>query len=142
MPALMHHITDIARCAALYRQEELAALGLKSCHASYLTAICFTPGITQDQLARRIFINKSNVARQLVILEEDGFVERRPSPEDKRAIQVFPTQKARDCMPEIARIFRSWEDFVAQDLSEEERCQLASMLEKMKARSADWMEKR
>ena len=142
MPDLMHHITDIARCASLYRQEELAALGLKSCHASYLTAICFTPGITQDQLARRIFINKSNVARQLVILEEDGFVERRPSPEDKRAIQVFPTQKARDCMPEIARIFRCWESFVAQDLSEEERSALAAMLEKMKARSADWMEQR
>ena len=142
MPDLMHHVTDIARCAALYRQEELASLGLKSCHASYLAAICAYPGITQDQLARRIFINKSNVARQLVILEEDGFVERKPSPEDKRAIQVFPTEKARDVMPEIVRIFRIWESFVAQDLSEEERALLVSMLEKMKARSADWMEKR
>ena len=142
MPDLMHHITDIARCAALYRQEELACLGLKSCHSSYIDAVCTCPGITQDQLARRIFINKSNVARQLVILEEDGYVERRPSPDDKRAIQVFPTQKARDAMPEIIRIFRVWESFVAQDLSEEERKALAAMLEKMKSRSADWMEKR
>ena len=142
MPDLMHHITDIARCAALFRQEELASLGLKSCHASYLCAICCCPGVTQDQLARRIFINKSNVARQLVVLEEDGFVERRPSPEDKRAIQVFPTQKAHDAMPEIARIFRCWEGFVTQDLSEEERVLLVSMLEKLKSRSADWMEKR
>ena len=142
MPDLMHHVTEIARCAAIYRQEELMPLGLKSCHSSYIAAICACPGITQDQLARRIFINKSNVARQLAILEEDGYVERRPSPEDKRAIQVFPTQKARDAMPEIIRIFRCWEAFVAQDLSEEERQCLASMLEKMKARSADWMEKR
>lgn len=142
MPDLMHHITDIARCAALYRQEELASLGLKACHASYLDAICSCPGITQDQLARRIFINKSNVARQLVVLEEDGFVERRPSTEDKRAVQVFPTQKAHDCMPEITRIFRCWESFVAQDLSEEERKALVCMLEKLKSRSADWMEKR
>ena len=67
---------------------------------------------------------------------------RRPSPEDKRAIHVFPTQKAIDAMPEIIRIFRVWESFVAQDLSEEERQCLASMLEKMKARSADWMENR
>ena len=142
MPDLMHNITDIARCAALYRQEELASLGLKSCHASYLDAICACPGITQDQLARRIFINKSNVARQLAILEEDGYVERRPSPDDKRAIQVFPTQKARDAMPQIIRIFRVWESFVAQDLSEEERKALAAVLEKMKSRSADWMENR
>ena len=142
MPELMHHVTDIARCAALYRQEELASLGLQSCHASYLDTICAHPGITQDQLARRIFINKSNVARQLVILEDDGFVERRPSPDDKRAIQVFPTQKARDAMPQIADIFRVWENFVAQDLSEEERRTLVAMLRKMKNRSADWMEKR
>ena len=142
MPDLMHHVAEIARCAALFRQEELTPLGLKSCHSSYIAAICACPGITQDQLARRIFINKSNVARQLVILEEDGYVERRPSTEDKRAIQVFPTRKAIDAMPEIIRIFRVWESFVAQDLSEDERKSLAAMLEKMKARSADWMEKR
>ena len=142
MPDLMHHVTEIARCAALFRQEELTPLGLKSCHSSYIDAICTCPGITQDQLARRIFINKSNVARQLVILEEEGYVERRPSPEDKRAIQVFPMEKAREAMPEIVRIFRCWESFVAQDLSEEERALLVSMLEKMKARSAVWMEKR
>ena len=140
MPALMHNITDIARCAAQYRTEELAPLGLKACHASYLAVICRTPGITQDQLARQIFINKSNVARQLVILEEDGFVERRPSPEDKRAIQVFPTQKALDTLPEIRSMLRTWEELVAQDLTAEERELVVGLLRKMKDRAAEWME--
>jgi hypothetical protein len=45
-------------------------------------------------------------------------------------------------MPEITRIFRCWEGFVAQDLSEAERKALVSMLEKLKSRSADWMEQR
>ena len=142
MSQIVRDITEIARSGVQYRMDQLTPMGLKSCHASYLCAVCDHPGITQDQLARRIFINKSNVARQLVILEEDGFVERRPSPEDKRAIQVFPTRKAREAMPEIVRIFRCWDDFVAQDLSLEERKVLVSMLEKMKSRSADWMEKR
>ena len=142
MPDLMHHVTDIARCAALYRQEELSALGLKSCHASYLAAICERPGITQDQLARRIFINKSNVARQLAVLEESGFVERKPSPDDKRATLVYPTQKALDVLPEIHRIFRDWEAFVAQDLTEEERALAVKMLEKIHTRSGEWMENR
>ena len=140
MPALMHNLTDIARCAAQFRSEELAPLGLKACHASYIAAVCQTPGITQDQMARTLFINKSNVARQLAILEEGGFVERRPCPEDKRAMQVYPTEQARECLPKLVEIFRQWENFVAQDLSEEERQQLISMLVKMKARSADWMD--
>ncbi len=140
MPALMHHITDISRCAAQYRSERLASLGLKACHASYLAAVCQCPGITQDGLARRIFINKSNVARQLAILEEEGFVERQPSREDKRAILVYPTQKTRELMPQINQIFRDWEALVAQDLTAEERALAVSMMAKIKSRAAEWME--
>ena len=140
MPALMYHLTKISRVAAQYRTEQLAPLGLKACHGSYLFAICRCPGITQDQLARRIFINKSNVARQLVVLEESGFVERKPSPEDKRATQVFPTQKALDALPEISRIFREWEAMVAQDLTDEERTLAVKMLAKIEDRAGEWME--
>ena len=140
MPALMYHITHIARCATQYRAEQMAPLGLKACHASYLSSICHCPGITQDQLARRIHINKSNVARQLAVLEEDGFVERKPSPEDKRATLVYPTQKALDVMPEISRIFREWESMVARDLTEEERALAVKMLAKVETRAAEWME--
>lgn len=140
MPALMHNITDISRCAAQYRSEQLASLGLKACHASYLAAVCRCPGITQDQLARRIFINKSNVARQLAILEELDFVERKPSPDDKRATLVYPTEKALQVLPRINQIFRDWENLVAQDLTAEERLLAVKMLEKMKLRAAQWME--
>lgn len=139
---IMHNITDIARCAAQFRSEELAPLGLKSCHASYLCVICDHPGITQDQLARRIFINKSNVARQLVILEEDGFVTRRPAPEDKRAMQVFPTAKTLDCLPKLEGIFREWETLVCQDLTQQEQQMMSAMLDKIKIRSAQWMDGR
>ncbi len=140
MSDIMHNITDIARCAAQFRSEELAPLGLKACHASYLCAICGNPGITQDQLARKIFINKSNVARQLAILEEDGFVQRRSSPEDKRAMQVFPTQKALACLPKIDHIFEAWETLVSQDLTQEEQQQISNILDKVKFRAGQWMD--
>ena len=140
MSELTHNITDIARCAAQYRTDELAPLGLKACHGSYLAQICACPGITQDQLARRIFINKSNVARQLAILEDDGFVERRTCPDDKRALRVYPTQKALDALPAINAILGSWEQRLTQDLSEEEKLLLAKMLCKMKNQAAAWMD--
>ena len=140
MSELTHHIADIARCAAQYRTEELAPLGLKACHGSYLSVICACPGITQDQLARRIFINKSNVARQLAILEEEGFVERRPCSEDKRAMRVYPTDKALEALPKINTILVRWEEYLTQDLSEKEKILLTQMLCKMKLHAADWME--
>ena len=69
-------------------------------------------------------------------------MERRPSPGDKRALHVFPTQKAKDALPQIEDMILRWQCFVAQDLSEEERRCLTSMLAKMKDRSGEWMDKR
>lgn len=140
MPALMHNITAISRCAAAYRQEKLAPLGLKAVHASYLATLCRNPGITQEQLAKLVFVNKSNTARQVAVLEEAGFVRRSPSPEDKRAMLVYPTEKAFEVLPQIRQTFRDWESLVAQELTEEERQLLTAMLAKMRARAAAWME--
>ena len=50
MSQIIRDITEIARCGAQYRPEVLAPLGLKSCHASYLLAICANPGISQINL--------------------------------------------------------------------------------------------
>ena len=98
MSQIIRSITEIARCTTQYRTETLAPMGLKACHASYLTEICAAPGISQDKLASRICINKSNVARQAAILEEDGFIIRKPSATDKRIMQLFPTQKTLDLL--------------------------------------------
>ncbi len=90
MSLLMGELDSIARCAAQYRSERLAALGLKSCHASYLMGICDCPGISQEQLARRIYQNKSSVARQLAVLEEAGFVRRVCCDSDRRVTELYP----------------------------------------------------
>ncbi len=140
MPALMHNISAIYRCSSTYRQGILSPLGLKSFHATYLICVCKNPGITQDQLAKRIFVDKSNVARQVSFLEENGFVERRVSPSDRRVMQVFPTQKAMEVLPLVRKSFRDWEALVAADLTEQEQALMISMLEKMKLRAAEWME--
>jgi DNA-binding MarR family transcriptional regulator len=140
MPALMHNISTVYRCSSAYMQEALEAHGLRAGHASYLVVVCKTPGITQDQLAKRIFINKSNVARQLAFLEDAGFVERMPSPSDKRAILVYPSDKAIEIYPQIRQIFRDWESMIAQDLTPDEQQMMIEMLSKMKARAAGWME--
>lgn len=140
MSQIIRDITEIARCGAQYRTEALAPLGLKACHTSYLTEICTHPGISQDQLAARICINKSNVARQAAILEENGFVTRTPSATDKRIMELHPTQKALDLLPQIQPLLRDWEACMTADLSEEEKNQLSTLLSRMKEKATDWME--
>lgn len=139
MSQIIRDITEIARCGAEYRTQTLAPMGLKSCHASYLIEICARPGISQDQLAARICINKSNVARQAAILEEDGFVTRTPSQQDKRIMQLYPTQKTLDLLPSISPILRQWEACLTADVSEEELVILEKVLARMKDKASEWV---
>ena len=142
MSQIIRDITEIARCGAQYRADRLAPLGLKGCHASYLTEVCANPGISQDQLAKRICINKSNVARQAAALEEEGFLTRIPSPTDKRIMELHPTQKTLDLLPEISCVLKRWEGCITGDLTAEELDQLAALLAKMKSRAGDYMDGR
>lgn len=140
MSQIIRDITEIARCGAQYRSEMLAPMGLKACHASYLSEICACPGISQDRLAQRICINKSNVARQIAILEEDGFVTRKSSASDKRVLELYPTEKTLELLPQIQKIVSCWEQCLTSDLSEAEVAAVTDILLRMKEKASLWIE--
>lgn len=140
MSQITRDMTHITRCSMQFRSEQFAPMGFKACHAAYLPQICRNPGISQDQLARAICINKSNAARQAAVLEEEGYITRVPDPADKRVMRLYPTDKAMNLLPKIYEIFTAWSDLVTQDLTEEERAQLGYLLEKVKVRATQWME--
>lgn len=140
MSQIIRDITEINRCGAQYRSGALAELDLKSCHASYLTEVCACPGISQDQLARRICVDKSNVARQVAVLEEKGFVRRVPCAADKRIMRLYPTEKAEALLPRITALLADWEDRLTAALSPAEKAQLESLLGRVKAQAVAWLE--
>lgn len=142
MSQIIRDMTEITRCGVQYRSDNLSPLGLKACHASYLTEICSNPGISQDKLARRICINKSNVARQVAALEEDGFITRCASAADKRVMELYPTDKTLALLPQLNELLSCWEDCITHDLSEAEKDLLTSLLSRMKSRAAHYMEDR
>lgn len=142
MTQIIRDMLEISRCGVQYRADNLSQYGLKSIHASYLTEICANPGISQDKLARIICINKSNVARQVAVLEEDGFVRRVPSEADKRVMELYPTEKTLELLPQITKMLMCWENCITQDLSEEEKATLSTLLSKMSQRATRYMEDR
>lgn len=139
MSQLNNDLYAIIRCAVQFRGEKTAPFGLKSCHISYLSRICCYPGISQDQLAQMMFINKSNVARQAAALEKNGFITRTPSPSDKRTLQLHPTQKARDLIPQLEQIVMEWDQQITAGLTEEEVQTVSGILQKMKDNATRWV---
>jgi DNA-binding MarR family transcriptional regulator len=140
MVSLMKYISVTSRCAIQYRSEKLSGSDLNGFQCTYILYICKNPGISQDQLARIIYINKSNVTRQLAMLEENGYVERRICETDKRVIEVFPTQKSLDILPRVKQVFDRWNDYITGDFTEEEKATLNSMLERMAKKAMHYTE--
>ena len=139
MSQLNWKILAIARCNTQYRSEKMAAFDLKACHTSYLMHVCANPGISQDRLAQLIFINKSNVARQVAVLEEEGYIRREPSQADRRAMELYPTDKALALLPQIQQLLGDWEQLITEDVTQEEMEIATRVLEKMRQKAADWM---
>ncbi len=136
----MKHINVVARCATEYRNEELADVGLCGLQYLYILNICREPGINQEELSRKLHVNKSNVTRQLASLEENGFIERRQSPTDKRVTCVFPTERATSALPEIQRVLHAWKQYLTDGFTDEERETLSRLMEKVAERAVDYIE--
>ena len=127
----MRCIGEVWRCANLYRTARYEGTELGSYQDTYIVHVCRTPGITQEQLAGKIYVHKSNVARQLSALEEKGFVERRPDPDDRRSLRIFPTRRALDILPLILEVRRAWSEAVLAGLDRTERAGLEAALSRL-----------
>ena len=138
MPSLMRYINIVSRCAAIWRADKLEGTELGDQHHSFIFVICRHPGISQDAIARRLFLNKSNVTRSLAYLEEHGFVTRERDSEDRRQTLVYPTEKAIEILPQVREIIRGWNSYITEGFTEEEMEMYMAMTERIAARAADY----
>lgn len=124
-------IAAVSRYLRRQRNRYMAPLGLKSIHARMLLDILENPGISQDGLAQKAGFDKSNVARQVAVLEEAGYVKRSPSANDKRVLELTPTEKTRLLQPELLRAMEQWEERLLSKLTVEETQTLTGLLNKL-----------
>ena len=86
---------------------------------------------TQLALAQAAKLDKSTMVVALDALEEEGLVERRPDPKDRRARIVVPTDAGRELLARAEDVVLSVEDEVLADLGAEERRTLRSLLTRL-----------
>lgn len=139
MHPFMRQISITYRCAMRFRENELADTGLAGCQTPYLTTLYRQPGISQEEMARALNVNKSSVTRQLSALEEKGYVRREPSATDKRILLVYPTDKALELKDRLFRCYGDWSSYLTQDFTEEEKAMLSSLMVRIAKRAEDYV---
>jgi DNA-binding MarR family transcriptional regulator len=115
------------RLARRLRQE---AAGLTASQHSALAAIAFLRTTTVGELAAIENVQSPTMSRIVAGLEDGGWVERVPDPDDRRVTLVRPTAKARR---ELARMRQQRDAFLADQLDHLSDGELATVLQALPA---------
>lgn len=140
MASFMKNINLVSQSAALFREQRLKDQGITGWQTRYLLAVYNEEGISQEKLARTLFVNKSNVTRQIGALESAGYVRRVQSEEDRRIYNLYLTEDGKTLVPLIRQINAEWRRLVCEGFGEEEKRQLASLVERLVENASRYME--
>lgn len=108
----------------------LKDIGLSIPQFDLLSTLTEREGLSQQDLAERLYVTKGNVSGLVDRMVEAGLVERRASPEDRRSHALYLTERGRrlaeaGIAAQTAYVTRTLGTLPAADLAELERLVLA-----------------
>ncbi|MDI3406754.1 MarR family transcriptional regulator [Streptomyces sp. B-S-A6] len=117
-------VTGLARQIETHVRERASSLGLTASQAIALREL--TGPLTLRELSARMGCEPSNATFVSDRLEEQGLVERRPHPQDRRAKQLVLTAKGTDLRERLLELFA--EDSPLAPLTQQEQDRLHALL--------------
>lgn len=126
---LMH---DTTRLMNRYYDRRVRGFGITRTQWTLLTYLSRYEGVSQTKLAEYMDLAAMTLTRQIDKLEEDGLLERKQDPLDRRTNLIYLTQKSQplmECMHEIAVEAK---EVALKNFSDEERLALKRFLVRMR----------
>lgn len=125
----LHNILRIERCFQIFRRQQLRDIDATPVQQLLISCICRHPGMSQDEYAENLCLDKTTVAHHLLKLEKSGYVDRQVSPADGRARRVYPTQAALEVYPRIHASYETFTSALLTGLTQEDQRELTRLSE-------------
>ncbi|MGV7114982.1 MarR family winged helix-turn-helix transcriptional regulator [Paenibacillus kyungheensis] len=139
MKEILREIGMIARALDSISNIEFKEYALTKGQYLYLVRICENPGIIQEKLAEMIKVDRTTAARAIKNLEENGFVQKKEDPHNKKIKKLFPTVKGEQIYPVIKKENDYSNLMALEGLSEQENDLLFELLQKVRKNvEKDW----
>ncbi len=120
------------RFADRYARIVLGPHGIGKEQLFYLGSLIYEgDGITQEQLATRLFVDKSSAARMVAALEKRGLLERHRVQGNARAYRVLVTPAGRHLWTSLLDDLWRWQEVLTVGFTAAEREQAISLLQRM-----------
>ncbi|WP_066592437.1 MarR family winged helix-turn-helix transcriptional regulator [Sphingomonas pruni] len=126
-------ISDVSRLMRRRFDERAREVGATRAQWRTLTTLSRNEGLNQGALADLLEVEPITLCRMIDRLEESGLVERRRDPADRRAWQLFLTDKSKPILDDLRRMADDLFVQVLSGLDDAERQALGKSLERMRA---------
>ncbi|HZD90079.1 MAG TPA: MarR family transcriptional regulator [Pseudolabrys sp.] len=138
MPALpvereiAFYVMDVARMLRTYADQRGRQFGISRAQWVVLVRLDRSEGLKQSELAEILDLQPISLTRLLDRLAENGLIERRPDPHDRRAKRLYLTPAARPLLTELADLGQEMMETVLEGLDDEANARLLRDLATMK----------
>jgi DNA-binding MarR family transcriptional regulator len=122
---------DVSRLSARLFERNARELEITLPQCKVLAHLSRNEGISQARLAELTETDPMTLVRTLDRMQEDGWIERRPDPADRRAHRLYLLEAAKPVVNRMWKIAEQVRNESLSDLSAGEREQLVDMLERI-----------
>lgn len=126
----------------IYLNEQLKPFQLSAGQYQFLFVLYHQEGISQDEVASILRIDKGTTARAIAKLEAEGYVKREVDMMDKRAKKLYLTERAHQFEKQLKAILNQWKAILTNDLTEEEQQHAFDLLGKIAKNAERYIEQR
>jgi DNA-binding MarR family transcriptional regulator len=124
-------LSQLGAHAATRFAERIAALDLTPPQTGLIRLVATEPGLSQQELARRLGTPPSRLVALVDGLDERGIVERRRNPADRRLHALHLTGAGEDLLAKIMEAGRAHDDAITGSLDPADRATLRELLTRL-----------
>lgn len=125
-------VVDVARMLRTYADQRARQFGTSRAQWTVLMRLDRSEGLKQTELAEILDLQPISLTRLLDRLSENGLIERRPDPHDRRANRLYLTPAARPLLKQLTALGEDVMQIVLQNVDESAQEQLLGNLGVMK----------
>ena len=125
-------ISDVARMLKTYADQRARQFGISRAQWTVLMRLDRFEGLKQSELAEVLDLQPISLTRLLDRLAENGLIERRPDPIDRRANRLYLTPAARPLLKQLSELGEDLMAAVLENIDDKSRERLLRDLDAIK----------
>lgn len=133
-----NYISIFYRIGVSYLSKKYEKYNIGFGQYQFLITLYFENGLSQDELTKRVCVDKATTARAINKLKDLGYVTVNVDSIDKRVHRVMLTEKALSIQDDVLEIVQDWENTLLNSLTEEDKETIQGMFKKV-AIANNWL---